>query len=194
MITPKKNLHKGHYGHLKRYKHIQLFLLMVCFLFILLDVLFSLIVFQTRKTLFIVMAAVLSIPFSRNFVSYLLALKCEPLSEKEYKEAEAIAGKYEGSFVYDIAVTGDTVYFFPCAAIYGNNLIAYLPQASDAKKQSEAKDYLDNINTELKDKVRIVVVDSFQKLDKELSRISKSVETNEARESEIRARLLQMGF
>ena len=79
-----KNLHKGHYGHLKRYKQLRLIIIFVCFTFILVDVLFSLIVFQTRRTLFIIIAAIMSIPFAKNFVSYLLALKCKSLNKEEY--------------------------------------------------------------------------------------------------------------
>ena len=65
-MKEEKNLRKGHYGHLKRYKLIKLAIIFICFLFILTDVVFSLIVFQTRRTLFIVIAAVMSIPFAKN--------------------------------------------------------------------------------------------------------------------------------
>ena len=54
----------------------------VCFLFILVDVIFSLIFFQTKKTLFVVIACVMAIPFAKNLIGYLMIIKYQPLDEE----------------------------------------------------------------------------------------------------------------
>lgn len=166
-----KNLHKGHYGHIKRYKNIRLIIIFACFAFILADVLLSLIMFLTRRTLFIIVAAIMSIPFAKNFANYLLCFKCNPLTQEEYEKAEDIGKKHDINLLYDISITDDSIRFFPTVAIVNNNIIAYHPEAKDNGRQKEAVKYLENVNAELKDKVRICVVSSFERFDKELGRI-----------------------
>ena len=188
-----KNLQKGHYGHLKRYKQIRLAIVFLCFLFILTDVVFSIIMFQTRRTLFIVIAAVMSIPFAKNFVSYLLSLKCKPLSNSEYEEAESIAEKHSIDLLYDVTVTDDDIKFFPAAAIINNSVVAYRPEAKDAVDKKTSVEYLENALEGYKEKVRICVVDSLSSFDKEISRLTAS--TKEVRQSsKIRSTLLEAGF
>lgn len=136
-MKEEKNLHKGHYGHLKRYKQIRLAIIFLCFLFILTDVVFSLIIFQTRRTLFIVIAAVMSIPFAKNFVSYLLSLKCKPLSKDEYEETERLSEKHSLEMIYDVTVTDDDIKFFPVTAIINNSLVAYRPGSQGCRREEK---------------------------------------------------------
>lgn len=193
-MNNKKNLHKGHYGHLKRYKNIRLLMIFVCFAFILADVLLSLIMFQTRRTLFIIIATIMSIPFAKNFANYLLCFKCNPLKQDEYERAEKIAKKHDINLLYDISITDDGILFFPTVAIVNNNIIAYHPESKDNARQKEAVKYLENVNSELKDKARICVVDSFERLDKELGRICPEKEDSLDRDKDLRIRLLRLGL
>lgn len=192
-MKEEKNLHKGHYGHLKRYKQIRLAIIFLCFLFILTDVVFSLIIFQTRRTLFIVIAAVMSIPFAKNFVSYLLSLKCKPLSKDEYEETERLSEKHSLEMIYDVTVTDDDIKFFPVTAIINNSLVAYRPEAKDAAEKKSSTEYLENALEGYKDKVRICVVDNLGSFDKEISRLVAS--SKEIRQSsKLRSTLLEAGF
>ncbi len=192
-MKEEKNLRKGHYGHLKRYKLIKLAIIFICFLFILTDVVFSLIVFQTRRTLFIVIAAVMSIPFAKNFVSYLLSLKCKPLSKDEYEKTEKISENHSLNLLYDISVTDDDVKFFPVAAIINNGIVAYRPEASDTAEKKQSTEYLENVFSDSKDKVRICIVDNIDGFDKEIGRLKKA--SKEIKQSEkLRTKLLEAGF
>ncbi len=192
-MKTEKNLHKGHYGHLKRYKQLRLIIIFVCFAFILVDVLFSLIVFQTRRTLFIIIAAIMSIPFAKNFVSYLLSLKCKPLNKEEYSRTEKISEKHSLNLLYDISVTDEDVRFFPVAAVINNNIVAYRPEATDVNEKKKSVQYLENVFSDSKDKIRICVVDSLDSFDKELGRLKAS--SKEASQSNnMKFKLLDAGF
>ena len=79
---------KGDYGYAKSLKRRRLLLMLACFAFILADVLISLIFFQTKKTLFVVVACVMAIPFAKNLIGYLMLIKYEPLKPEEYEEAK----------------------------------------------------------------------------------------------------------
>ena len=112
--------------------------MLACFLFIVVDVIFSLVFFQTKKTLFVVVACVMAIPFSKNLIGYLMILKYEPLTEEQHSEAEAIAAKRGMAMAYDVSVTAEAgILFYPCVAVYNNNVIGLLQPGQNQKK----KDY-----------------------------------------------------
>ena len=58
----------------------------------------------------------------------------------------------------------------------------------------ETVKYLENVNTELKDKARICVVDSFERFDKELGRICPQKEESLDRDKKLRTILLRLGL
>ena len=73
-LKNKKYYDKGEYGHSKRYKNIRMAFTLVLFMLILTDVVFSLIIFQTRKTLFVIIGCVMAIPFARNLIDFFMSL------------------------------------------------------------------------------------------------------------------------
>ena len=160
---------KGNYGYARGQKRLRLILMLVCFLFILTDVLISLIFFQTKKTLFVVIACVIAIPFAKNLIGYLMLIKFEPLSEEDYKEAEAIS---DVIMAYDISVTDTNgVLFYPCVAVYNNNVIGLLQQGQNQKKK-DAVEYLKKVQERVSTKPRVIVVDSLKDMRRELSRLT----------------------
>ena len=183
---------KGNYGYLKKLKNRRLILMIICFIFILGDVLFSLIFFQTKKTLFVIIAAVMSIPFAKNLIGYLMTIKYKPLTEAELKEAEAIAAKHETALAYDVSVTDtEGILYYPCVAIYNNNVIAMQQQGQNQKKKDSVA-YLKKIRSDAKP--RVVVVDSLKEIDRELSRLNPPREEQKREDLILAERLLELGL
>ncbi len=187
-------MEKGNYGYIRKLKRKRLLLMLACFIFIVADVVCSLIFFQTRKTLFVVVAAVMSIPFAKNLIGYLMLIKYEPLTPEEYREAESIAKEREMVMAYDISVTDtDGVLFYPCVAIYNNNIIGLL-QAGQNTKKKDAEAYLQKVNDRLPDKSRIVVVNSLKDMQRELRRLNPPKEDQVHSDLKIAETLLQLGY
>jgi len=188
-------IEKGNYGYAKKLKNKTIALLIACFLMILSDVLISLIVFQTRKTLFIVVGCVMSIPFARNLINYIMIVHFEPLTEEMYKKAENIASKIGFVMAYDLSITdSDGVLFIPCAAVYNNNVIAYIPDSNRIGKKREVKDYLAKCSDDKNIKPRTVAVSSLEQLEKELRRVGEPSAAQKKNDVEIAEKLLSLGI
>lgn len=186
------DLNKGSYGYLKRYRRRQLLLMFLIACFIIADVVISLLVFKTRKTWFIVLGTVMSIPFARNMVNYIMIIKAKALSKEEYEKAEELSEKYHFVMAYDISVTGsEGLIFYPCLTVFNNNIIAYVPAESD--KNSRAASYLKKCHTDDL-KPRVCIVDSFEKFEKEISKIKVPKESQKKEDLRIAAKILTLGL
>ncbi|MBQ9871276.1 MAG: hypothetical protein IJM27_05020 [Eubacterium sp.] len=185
---------KGDYGYAKSLKRRRLLLMLACFAFILADVLISLIFFQTKKTLFVVVACVMAIPFAKNLIGYLMLIKYEPLKPEEYEEAKKLEEKRGTTFAYDISIT-DTqgVLFYPCVAIYNNNVIG-LGQAGQNQKKKDLVTYLKKVQEGPPTKPRVVVVESLKDMGRELDRLTPPKEDQLRADVKIAERLLELGF
>ncbi len=185
---------KGNYGYAKSLKRKRMLLMLLCFAFILADVLISLVFFQTKKTLFVVLACIMSIPFAKNLIGYLMVIRCEPLSAADYKEAEEIAAKKETIFAYDISITDtDGVLFYPCVAVYNNNVIGLLQPGQNQKKK-DAVTYLKKVQEGPPTKPRVVVVESLKDMSRELDRLTPPKEDQARYDVQIAERLMELGF
>jgi len=185
---------KGNYGYAKSLKRRRLLLMLACFAFILADVIISLVFFQTKKTLFVVVACVMAIPFAKNLIGYLMVIRCEPLTPEEHEAAEKIAEERGFEMAYDISVTAtEGVLFYPCVAIYNNNVIGLLQQGQNQKKK-DAVEYLKMVQQGPPTKPRVVVVDSLKDMKRELDRLNPPKEDQIHADVKIAERLMELGF
>ncbi len=185
---------KGNYGYARSLKKRRLLLMFACFFFILADVIISLVFFQTKKTLFVVLACIMAIPFAKNLIGYLMVIRYQPLTEEEYREAEAMAAERDTTFAYDISVTApEGVLFYPCVAIYNNNVIGLL-QAGQNVKKKDAVEYLKMVQEGPPTKPRVVVVESLKDMKRELDRLSPPKEDQIGADIKIAERLMELGF
>ena len=190
---------KGCYGHSKKYKNTKLILVLVIFAFILSDVMISLILFQTRKTWFIVFGCVLSIPFARNIIDFVMALKAEPLSREDYEIVNSIEKSTGKSFLYDISITDtEGLVYVPCMMVCNNNIAAFVPSAKESSKREKIKKYIAEANTlencEKTLNFRVVVTENIKTFEKEVKKIKLPDEENKKIDDEMKDRILSMGF
>lgn len=186
---------KGAYGHARHIRRVRLILMLLCFLFILTDVVFSLVIFQTRRTLFVIAACVMSIPFAKNLIGYLMAYPAQPLDRDAYEKAEMIGRKSGAEMMYDLTVTDtEGVLYFPCGAVLNNNLILYHRKAGEADTRKKIQQYLSDFTDAREEKVRVVSVSSLTQMEKELNRITTPKKEQKRMDGKIREKLLEKGF
>ena len=193
-LKNKKYYDKGEYGHSKRYKNIRMTFTLVLFMLILTDVVFSLIIFQTRKTLFVIIGCVMAIPFARNLIDFFMSLKADPLSKEEYEKVAALSQESGRKILYDITITEtEGVVYIPALAIYNNNIIAYTPKVTKPKDREKIKDYINEVNSE-GDNYRIFVTEKFATFSKEIGKLRDASSETLERDEYITLKLLSMGF
>ncbi len=186
----------GCYGHVRKRKNSRLIMTCILFLLILSDVVGSLIIFQTRKTWFVIIACILSIPFARNLIDYVMCLKCSPLDSEGYEQVHAIETETGRKVLYDISITDeDGLIFIPAAVLYNNNIIAYTPDEKSSKGREKIKRYIDMVNVSEEGKgYRIFVTENLSTFKKEIVRIKEADDEAAVRDREMTEKLLCLGF
>ena len=185
----------GSYGRIKKKRNIRLFMVLFLLAIIVADVIFSVVMFHTRKTWFIIIACVLSIPFARNLIDFVMCLRCKPLDKKTYEEVNTISQDTGRKIIYDIPITDeDGLVFVPAACVYNNNIIAFTPDESDVKKREKIKKYIALVNESEDSKCRITVTDNINTFKKEISRIKDSEGASKATDEQLMDRLYAIGF
>ena len=185
---------KGTYGHSIHYRNYRLIMAAIILLFILADVFVSILVFHTRKTVFIIIACILAIPFARNLVDVFMTLKAKPLNKEEYEKTKQLSEKTGKPLLYDLSITQEEgMYYIPCAAVYNNNIIAYTPEIKEAKVREKIKGYLVDANTD-DSSYRIYITDKYQTFEKEIEKLREADEETAAIDDEVTYRLLSMGI
>jgi len=120
-------------------------------------------------------------------------IRCEPLTPEEHEAAEKIAEERGFEMAYDISVTAtEGVLFYPCVAIYNNNVIGLLQQGQNQKK--DAVEYLKMVQQGPPTKPRVVVVDSLKDMKRELDRLNPPKEDQIHADVKIAERLMELGF
>ena len=190
---------KGCYGHSKKYKNTKMILVLIIFAFILTDVMISLILFQTRKTWFIVFGCVLSIPFARNLIDFVMALNAEPLGEEDYKNVLELGKETGKDFLYDISITDtDGLVYIPCMMVCNNNIAAFVPNAKESAMREKIKKYISNANTlegfDNTMNFRVVVTENIKTFEKEVRKIKLPDAQEKKYDDEMKDRILSMGF
>jgi len=185
---------KGKYGHSKKYRNYRIILASILLLLIIADVIFSILVFHTRKTVFIVIACILAIPFARNVVDIIMTFKAKPLNEKEYEKTNSLSDRTSKPFLYDVSITEEEgMYYIPCMVIYNNNILCYTPEEKDTKKREKIKTYISAVNTDDVN-YRIFITEKYQTFEKEVLKLREADAETRAKDEDIEYQILSMGI
>ncbi|SCW37343.1 hypothetical protein SAMN05660484_00668 [Eubacterium ruminantium] len=213
----KKKIEKGDYGYARKYKNKRIIITLLCFACIMADILIGLIAFQSRKTLFTVVACVMSLPFAKNLIGYLMVVGFKPLSKSDYEKVKTFADEKKITMCYDISASdSQKMLFYPCVAIAGNNVTALInPMKGESiseesgSKNAARKDgahmefykkyekCLSQINDNEKNKVQINIVSNIGEFKNAMKRLSsENHEKSDAKkkdEKKIKNKLLVIG-
>ncbi len=182
---------KGEYGHLDCYRKKHLRWCVFWFLVILTDVVFSLVVFQTRKTLFTIVGCVMAIPLAQNVVALWLSIGLKSLSEKDHSETEE-AAKHNGiTVLYDVTVTDEGgVAFYPAVTLENDRIVAL----SLRKKNPDEKKMAERIRMEFGEDFRYIQKNKLSDFHKELKKMPAAKDKQRSRDKKSREKLLGLGF
>ena len=189
-----KHIEKGDYGYARKNKNIKLALTLGLFMCILVDVVLALIIYQTRNTLLTILACVMSLPFAKMLISYIMCIKFTPLKKDEYAEIDKLAKDKKVKFLYDISISKEEgIKFYPCVLVLNNNIIAYVPDAQTNDKNHEYTEYLKKVCENTKYKYRTLVVSDKVRFEKEINKISLPDEEDRKVDRYIKERILTLG-
>ncbi len=163
-------MEKGNYGYIERYKKKLLISISILGIVIILGVFFSVALFDTKKTLFILLPILTSLPFAKQLVEYILCAGFKPLTKEEYAFIrEKVSYSGEHSIFYDISLSRyEGILYFPAVVVrdgrmlflYTDKLKKKYPDAESLKKEiaksfeNQKKPYVIILTTTVKEFVK----------------------------------------
>ena len=146
-------MEKGQHGYMNRHKRNVLISIIVLGLFVIAGVFFTVAMFDTRKTVFIVIPILVALPLAKQLVAGF-----KELTKDEYAKLEKLSYFGDPSLVYDVSISRyEGIVYFPVAVIRDGRMLFYYNGGYGKKIPDEAA--LKKIITEaLADQKKYVVI------------------------------------
>ena len=130
---------KGQHGYMNRHKRNVLISIIVLGLFVIAGVFFTVMMFDTRKTIFIVIPILVALPLAKQIVAYIMCAGFRELTDDEYSRLSGIEYFGDRSIVYDVSVSRyEGIVYFPVAVVRDGRMLFYYNGAFGKKIADEA--------------------------------------------------------
>ena len=128
-------MEKGQYGYIKKHKKKIITSIIILGVMILTGVILSLAMFNTTKTLIIILPILISLPFAKQIVALIMCSKFKPLTEEEHKKIEkGIHYENRDGILYDISLSRyEGMLFFPAVIVRDGRMLFLYQKAFDKK-------------------------------------------------------------
>lgn len=137
-------IQKGSYGYLAAYKKNKLLWTLAFAFMISAVVIGTLIMFGDTSRVMIIIAILLSLPFAKFLIAYIMVAKFNSMSEEEHKELIDFVEDQSGLY-YDLALAQyDGIRFYKSMCIKNGKIIAYVAKPKNVSNDAwnlQKKDY-----------------------------------------------------
>lgn len=190
-------MEKGQHGYMKRYKRNVIISIIVLGLFVIAGVAITLIMFHTRKSIFIIIPILVSLPLAKQIVAYILCAGFKELTDEEYRKMNSILYFDDPSIVYDVSVSRyEGIVYFPAAVIRDGRMLFYY-NGKFGKKISDEKELKQIIATSFEDTKKpyvIIITNDIDEFVEKANKIKAPGEEFAARDQKMRERLFELGI
>ena len=132
-------MEKGQHGYMNRHKRNVLISIIVLGLFVIAGVFFTVVMFDTRKSIFIVIPILVALPLAKQLVAYIMCAGFRELSDEEYSKLKKLSYFEDPSVVYDVSVSRyEGIVYFPAAVIRDGRMLFYYNGDFGKKIKDEA--------------------------------------------------------
>ncbi|MDD6400819.1 MAG: hypothetical protein PUG10_04320 [Lachnospiraceae bacterium] len=171
------NKDKGEYGYLKSYKKMRLFFSCLFGVVILGIIILLLVLFKTTKTVYVVVPILLALPFSKNFIGYILCVKFKPLNEEKYNTINnSIKEDTKRDLLFDVVISQyEGMLFYQSICIRNGKVYALIQEKPD--KTTEKK-YEKWIYESIYDGKHDIIIKIFSDIDDYIKKTNQISEPN----------------
>lgn len=100
---------------------------------------FTVVMFDTRKSIFIVIPILVALPLAKQLVAYIMCAGFRELSDEEYSKLKKLSYFEDPSVVYDVSVSRyEGIVYFPVAVIRDGRMLFYYNGDFGKKIKDEA--------------------------------------------------------
>lgn len=189
-------MEKGQHGYMNRHKRNVLISIIILGLFVIVGVFFTVAMFNTRKTIFIIIPILVALPLAKQLVAYIMCAGFRELTDEEYSKIKKIWYFGDPSLVYDVSISRyEGIVYFPAAVVRDGRMLFYYNGGYGKKIQNETA--LKNIITEAfadQKKYVVIVTTDIESFVAKANKIKEPTEEFVGSDERIRNRLYELGI
>ena len=188
----KKN--KGEYGYLKSYKLSKLIVLGILAIMISAVVLGTIIMYGDTSRVIIVIAILLSMPFAKYLISYIVVAKFNSLT---FDEHARIANSYrtkDSSLMFDMTISQyDGIMFYHSMLVKNGKIYALVLNKDFSQRKKEYEKWILNSIQSEKYKYNVSLFNNIDEYIKKINSVSEPNDNNKIIDKHIREEILSAG-
>ena len=189
-------MEKGQHGYMNRHKRNVLISIIILGLFVIAGVFFTVVMFDTRKSVFIVIPILVALPLAKQLVAYIMCAGFKELTDEEYSKLKAVKYFGDPSLVYDVSISRyEGIVYFPSAVIRDGRMLFYYNGGYGKKIPDESA--LRKIITEAfadQKKYVVIIATDIDSFVAKAGKIKAPSEEFAAADERIRNRLYELGI
>lgn len=167
------NLEKGNYGYLEKYKRNKLIGITVLGLMIIFIVVTVIIMHGDTKRVAIVFAILLSLPFVKTLIAYLVVANFKPFSKKDYNELMDKCGDDGKELMFDIVISQyEGMKFYQSMLVKNGRVYAYVNNKDYSARKKDYEKWLTNAYSTSKYEYKVFITDNIDAYIKKVKSVS----------------------
>lgn len=165
---------KGEYGYLKAYRLHKLLLSIIFACAIGFVTFGTILMFGDKERVMIVFAILLTLPFAKYFISWIVCVKFHPFHKLQYEAfASQIDTALQSSIYYDVVVSqSDGMRFFQSICVRNGRVYALSFESKGTINNKQYKRWIDTCLSREKEPYPVVVFDSLEAYQKKIKSVS----------------------
>lgn len=191
-------MEKGTYGYMKRYEKKQVLSIIVLWILIVIGVSLSIGLYDTTKTLIILLPILTSLPFAKQLVGLILCKGFAPLTVEEYQRiTEGITYSKDNDILYDISISRyEGILFFPAVVVRDGRLLFLYntPWNKKIHSKDELKKILKAVFEKEKQQYVIMVTTDVDDFIAKAGQIKAPSDEFQGKDAKMRERLFELGI
>lgn len=185
---------KGEYGYLKSYKLSKLIVLGVLAIMIAAVVLGTIIMYGDTSRVIIVIAILLSLPFAKYLIAYIIVAKYNSLTFDEHAKISNSYRSKDNCLVFDVAISQyEGIMFYHSMLIKNGKIYALVQNKDFVEKKKEYEKWIFNSIQSEKYKYKISLFDNIDEYIKKINSVSEPNDNNKIIDKHIREEILSAG-
>lgn len=185
---------KGEYGYLKSYKLSKLIVLGILAIMIAAVVLGTIIMYGDTSRVIIVIAILLSLPFAKYLIAYIIVAKYNSLTFDEHAKISNSYRSKDNCLVFDVTISQyEGIMFYHSMLIKNGKIYALVQNKDFAEKKKEYEKWIFNSIQSEKYKYKISLFDNIDEYIKKINSVSEPNDNNKIIDKHIREEILSAG-
>lgn len=187
-------LQKGDYGYLEKYKKNKLLGVLTLGLMIIFIVVTVIIMLGDTKRVAIVFAILLSLPFAKTLIAYIMVANFKPLTKTQHKEfVEDIQGD-KLNILYDVVIVQyEGMKFYQLLLVKNGRVYAYTNSKDYKSNKKDYEKWISNAYSASKYEYKVFLTDDLNAYIKKIKSISEPNDNTRIIDKHIMELILEKG-